>query len=336
MESTSPSCRPLCGTCFGTFRGALEPYGHFSSRLGELSNTPFQWNLGIHTLNNLAVLKVRCSDGWSFTHERDDEGLCLLVPHVGHLEVTLGKRKISVPPGQALSSPKKLLHNVKLSHSDGNGLILIDFFNKAVAREIIGRLYDTLLHEFDHDPRIDLSQGIGLTLDLMIQSLVAGMRASQSLGDSPNAMTLLGASMVQLIAQKLQSRPVDSTGCRLFDAPPRHLYTMPRHVKAAVDFMNANLHRSLTVSEIASFVGVSVRSLQTGFQCHYHTTPLRYLRQIRLNAVHAELSSSENRLSIGEVAMKWGFTHLGRFSAEYRATYGHLPSETVRKREEGG
>jgi AraC family transcriptional regulator, ethanolamine operon transcriptional activator len=31
------------------------------------------------------------------------------------------------------------------------------------------------------------------------------------------------------------------------------------------------------------------------------------------------------------VAHRWGFKHLGRFSATYRRTYGELPSDTLRR-----
>ncbi|MFZ0766279.1 MAG: helix-turn-helix domain-containing protein, partial [Bradyrhizobium sp.] len=46
--------------------------------------------------------------------------------------------------------------------------------------------------------------------------------------------------------------------------------------------------------------------------------------------VQAELSSPLNMLSIKDVALKWGFTHMGHFAARYCAVYGETPSETAR------
>ncbi len=40
-------------------------------------------------------------------------------------------------------------------------------------------------------------------------------------------------------------------------------------------------------------------------------------------------------LSVTDVAFKWGFTHLGRFSQEYKRRYGELPSSTRRWSNEG-
>ncbi|MFP5456117.1 MAG: helix-turn-helix domain-containing protein, partial [Alphaproteobacteria bacterium] len=35
--------------------------------------------------------------------------------------------------------------------------------------------------------------------------------------------------------------------------------------------------------------------------------------------------------TVSELALEWGFTHLGRFSAEYRRRFQELPSETLRR-----
>ena len=58
--------------------------------------------------------------------------------------------------------------------------------------------------------------------------------------------------------------------------------------------------------------------------------PALHLRQIRLEAVQTELSSPLNALSIRDVALKWGFAHMGHFAARYRSAYGEAPSETAR------
>ncbi|QIG97958.1 MULTISPECIES: helix-turn-helix domain-containing protein [unclassified Bradyrhizobium] len=55
------------------------------------------------------------------------------------------------------------------------------------------------------------------------------------------------------------------------------------------------------------------------------------MRPVRLEAIHDELSRPENLLPISEVALKWGFTHMGRFAASYRSAFGQYPSDTVRR-----
>lgn len=59
---------------------------------------------------------------------------------------------------------------------------------------------------------------------------------------------------------------------------------------------------------------------------------MTYLRRLRLEKVHEELSAAEPDLaSVTEVATRWGFVHLGRFAAAYYRAFGEFPSETLRR-----
>jgi AraC-like DNA-binding protein len=35
--------------------------------------------------------------------------------------------------------------------------------------------------------------------------------------------------------------------------------------------------------------------------------------------------------NISSIAMGWGFTHLGRFSSDYKKLFGETPSETLKR-----
>ena len=39
--------------------------------------------------------------------------------------------------------------------------------------------------------------------------------------------------------------------------------------------------------------------------------------------------------SVSAAALRWGFAHLGRFSAEYRRAFGECPAQTLRRRGAG-
>ncbi|WP_420966360.1 hypothetical protein [Bradyrhizobium sp. B120] len=55
------------------------------------------------------------------------------------------------------------------------------------------------------------------------------------------------------------------------------------------------------------------------------------MRRVQLEAIHEELSRPESLLPISEVALKWGFTPMGRFVASNRSAFGLYPSDTVRR-----
>ncbi|WP_349814825.1 helix-turn-helix domain-containing protein [Curtobacterium sp. MCJR17_043] len=72
--------------------------------------------------------------------------------------------------------------------------------------------------------------------------------------------------------------------------------------------------------------------MQESFRRTLGVSPLTYLRQVRLDRVHDELLARDPRTaSVGEVATRWGFAHLGRFSAAYAERFGEYPKQTLRR-----
>ncbi|MCH4245721.1 AraC family transcriptional regulator [Acinetobacter gerneri] len=104
----------------------------------------------------------------------------------------------------------------------------------------------------------------------------------------------------------------------------------PYFVKNTQEFIEAHIHEALSIELLAEHAGVSVRTLFLGFKKFLGTTPMAYLKEQRFQNAHLDLIRSEH-LSITEIAFKWGFTHLGRFSQEYKQRFGHLPSSIKRK-----
>lgn len=95
--------------------------------------------------------------------------------------------------------------------------------------------------------------------------------------------------------------------------------------------MEADPAHPFSVQELAAVAEVSVRSLQAAFRRHTGTTPLAYLRDLRLARAHEDLRrAGPGRATVAMVAHRWGFTHLSRFAAEYRKRYGVPPSTTLR------
>ena len=90
--------------------------------------------------------------------------------------------------------------------------------------------------------------------------------------------------------------------------------------------MADNATAPIAMSDVAAHVGISMRSLQAGFRQWRGTQPHIYLRNIRLQGARQDLRAGE--ASVTDVALRYGFANLGRFSAYYRAAFGELPSDT--------
>lgn len=103
-----------------------------------------------------------------------------------------------------------------------------------------------------------------------------------------------------------------------------------RPVRLAMEAIDAHPEAVHTTTSLARLSGVSIRTLQAGFRRHLNRTPMTYLRQVRLTHAHDDLVTGA-ATSVAEAGHRWGFTHLGRFAADYRAKYGVAPSTTLRE-----
>ena len=76
---------------------------------------------------------------------------------------------------------------------------------------------------------------------------------------------------------------------------------------------------------------ISRRGLQNSFRQIADTTPVHYLRGLRLNLVRTRLMSTRQaQLSVSQAAADQGFGHLSHFTERYKALFGELPSQTLR------
>lgn len=86
-----------------------------------------------------------------------------------------------------------------------------------------------------------------------------------------------------------------------------------------------------SVNDLCERLRISRRTVQNSFRAVTQTTPVNYIRCIRLNGVRRELVGTRaDELSIGDAASRWGFFHLSHFAADYQALFGELPSRTRR------
>jgi AraC-like DNA-binding protein len=105
---------------------------------------------------------------------------------------------------------------------------------------------------------------------------------------------------------------------------------VPHYVWRAERHMRANLHSAVSMSALADVAGVSKRTLQDGFQRFRGKTPSQLARDLRLDLAREALVR-DGFEKVTDVALEFGFTHLGRFAQAYAARFGESPSETLRR-----
>lgn len=175
-----------------------------------------------------------------------------------------------------------------------------------------------------HAPVLDLSSGAGAAFRRRLDVALDDVEELGSAGPVPLATRSLAVALVDALvgAQHAASggedlggpRPAASRGC----------------VTRAAAYVEEHCDEPLTTADVAAAVGVGVRALQAGYAQHLGETPMGHLRRVRLQRVREDLSDG-TAASVTEAATRWGLTHLGRLSVQYREAFGESPSATLRR-----
>lgn len=92
------------------------------------------------------------------------------------------------------------------------------------------------------------------------------------------------------------------------------------------DYVTSSEGSCASVVDICESLHIPHRTLNYSFHKATGTSPMQYLRAVKLNAARRELL--QTGLSITDIAANYGFFHMGYFSQEYRRLFGETPSMT--------
>jgi len=104
---------------------------------------------------------------------------------------------------------------------------------------------------------------------------------------------------------------------------------IPPSMERIVAYIEKNIKEDIDLEALAHVSNMSVRSIYNGFSRAFSTTPKSYVKLVKLRNLRNDLLQGHCR-NVTEVALDYGFSHLGRFSSDYRKLFGELPSETMR------
>lgn len=98
-----------------------------------------------------------------------------------------------------------------------------------------------------------------------------------------------------------------------------------QRIKLMLQYIEEHLSDSIEITDIADTALISVSECLRCFKHSIGTTPIQYVKQLRIQKA-AELLSSTT-LSITEVAIECGFQEMSYFSKTFKQTHGCTPSE---------
>lgn len=190
----------------------------------------------------------------------------------------------------------------------------------ALAEKLLGRTLDRPV-SFDSD--VDLARPEMAQWRRLAMAMVRAAGA-----DGNDAPTLTSALCEQQLMEAFFLHQPHDMSFFIDAAIPA---AAPVHLRRAEEFLREHAAKPITVSDIAEAAGVSPRTLQLAYKSAYATSPMRALTNERLRRVRYDLLH-EDEAKVSDLALKWGFAHLGRFSAAYRNRFGELPRQMVRSR----
>lgn len=245
------------------------------------------------------------------------------VPLSGYLESRYGRHDVTATPTcAALYGPHG--DTVLKRWSLDCRQLCIKIERGALERELEELLGRAIRGPITIAPTMDLQGGAArswLSLALLFASEI---RRDDGLARQPLAAASLAHSLIAGLLVAADHAYHDE-----LVAP--QLPCRPPVVQRAIEIIECCADEPLTVAELARRTHVSVRALQEGFQRYVQMSPMAYLRTVRLRRAHEELERSHpSETTVALVASGWGFAHLSRFAATYRATYGVPPSQTLR------
>ncbi|MFC9266197.1 helix-turn-helix transcriptional regulator [Streptomyces zhihengii] len=247
--------------------------------------------------------------------------VCLITVHRGAVVDTTGGRRDTYGPG----------HTFLIAPPDrpGTGELraarcTITTFDAAVLDEVATH---------DHDPRpagpvrLTGQRPLDAAANLRLGTTVSFLR-DQVLADPDASGLVVTTGVRHLGAVVLATLPNTTLAMRAAGADVAD--SGPQTLERAIAFIADNAQHDITLADIAAAVCVTPRAVQYAFRRHAGTTPLGYLRRVRLAHAHSDLVAATPDASVLAIATKWGFAHQGRFAAAYRAAYGNAPSATLR------
>jgi AraC-like DNA-binding protein len=232
--------------------------------------------------------------------------------------------------GTALCSPEQAVFSSPVGHrtfsEPGSARITLSVTRATMLGRLAMLLGDAPSGSLDFAPVMNLTSRPGRRLLRYLQLALDDLdEPDESQSNEP----FLGLYEELIITAMLLSQPHSFTErLNRLERPAQ-----PRSVQLTLDYIESHLDRPVTLGDLAAVSGVPGRTLLKHFKQHYGVSPMRYWRDRRFARVHEALQRTREDESVTDVAMTWGFYHLGRFAIEYARRFGESPRDTRGRRD---
>lgn len=242
-----------------------------------------------------------------------DDEITFVIPTAGQIIFNLKDEAVGVPQvGLAIEKTAVRSVNIIDGHGQYGMSIRRGLFTERLA-VLLGR---PIVEKIRFEPMVDLQR-----------PAFQGIKALVGFATGAELDALMSASV--LMPSRLQEMLVDA----VLEGWP-HSYSellrrpapaiAPRHVRQAMDYIQAHPQALVSGTELAELSNVSLRALQDGFRRFMGTSIVAYQRQVRLERAYQTLAQDTGQ-SVTDVALGLGFSNVGRFCQYFQGAYGMTP-----------
>lgn len=161
----------------------------------------------------------------------------------------------------------------------------------------------TLRDRFCISGRIATSGGASPCIDMMLYLLE----------------TRYGADLARRVSSAFLYDPMPASAQRPISIP-RSIHHHPKVIKA-LDLMGQTLDAPLSIPEIATITGLSIRTLEINFQTHLRKSPQAVYLQMRLE--EAQRLATDTQRPVRDIALATGFSSPTSFARAFKAAHGN-------------
>jgi AraC-like DNA-binding protein len=241
------------------------------------------------------------------------------IPLAGITRVAAGSRSLTATPRSAVVTGAG--EPLRMRYSAGNPRLMVRVSTPFLTERLDLARRVGLVVPREPGLTFDITRGRARSWRSLLDVMLSDLERQAGLALAPLASSALELAMVDSLIASIAG---ESSGQAQERSPHEGL------IKRAARLIDEHCDEPLSTPDIADAIGVSIRTLQTGFRSHLNTTPMAYVRQARLRRVR-DLLTDGSATSVTEAALRCGVTHLGRFSLDYRAAFGESPSETLHR-----
>ena len=251
------------------------------------------------------------------------DGLCRSPDDMFTVTMSTGKNAVrvnglAVDRQQLLITPPKIDANVT-SQGDGWSVLSLLIPVDMLAKHLESHGDDYSLAEKDNIALLDVESA---QLEPFRWALAGGLSRQNGAHIDAIDASLIVSQVSRLL---LRQHSVKSAGDAYRRMEKQRIFARAR------EYVDEHLTELVRVTDLCTYCGVSLSTLERIFKSELGIGPNRYIQAARLHKVRRTLLDANSAgLTIADIAMTCGFAHMGRFSRRYRAHFGRLPSEERR------